>query len=676
MTTPIVIATATLITASMVAPAAFTDANASDTHDTHSLSELVITATRIERSVFDTPRAVTVLDRRAIDDANVSSTPDLFRYAEGVYMQKTNQGGGSPFVSGLTGKQVLILIDGIRQNNSYFRFGPHQYLNTIDPATIERIEVVRGPTSVLYGSDALGGTINVITRRRTNFARDSDVDTRLQARTQSAADATGVGLQMEGNAGALGFIGGTSFKDYGDVDGGGGLGEQVPGAYEERSADLKLNWRLGENSEIIFGNQYVRQYDVPKTSEVTLGDKLEFNYEPQERLLSYLELRSRQAGPFDAMTLNVSHHRQREGEEIISRATPNLQTRELTTVGTLGMSLQFHNRWGDRQNFTYGLEYYRDEFDTSKHALDLVTRTWNAQLPGTPNGATYESLGAYLQDEIQLSERSDLIAGMRYSRFESAGRIASTQLSFDTDNITASVNALYRLTPHLNLVAGLAQGFRAPNMEDFFGRVDFVSEILNTELKPEESLTRELGFKYWSGALSGEVFYFDTDYEGFIDRVTIAPGVRQRRNIADVRIRGIEGALQYRWKDRWLLIGTAAWTHGEDENTGEPIRRIPPLNGSLRLRHLTTDRLWLEMAAVLANRQDRLAPGDLTDPRIPPDGTAGYAAFDLTASFSPSAQHQLLLTLENITDKGYKTHGSGIYAPGRSLNVGYRLAFE
>jgi TonB-dependent heme/hemoglobin receptor len=670
MTKPVVIATA-------VALAACTDASASDpAAGGDSLPELVITATRIERNIFDTPRAVTVLNRPAIEAANVSSTPDLFRYAEGVYMQKTNQGGGSPFISGLTGKQVLILVDGIRQNNSYFRFGPHQYLNTIDPATIERIEVVRGPTSVLYGSDALGGTINVITRRRTDFTQDSDLGTRLQARTQSAADATALGLQMEGNVGTFGFIGGATFKDYGDLNGGGRIGEQVPSAYDERDADLKLNWRLGEHTEIIFGNQYVRQFDVPKTSEVTLGDKLEFNYEPQERWLSYLELRSQEVGPFDAMTLNVSHHRQREGEEIIARATPNLQTRELTTIGTLGASLQFHNRWGDRQSFTYGLEYYRDEFDTSKHSLDLATGAWNAQLPGTPDGATYESLGAYLQDEIRLSERGDLIAGVRYSRFESTGRIGSTQLSFDTDTVTASINALYRLTPHLNLVAGLAQGFRAPNMEDFFGRVDFVSEIPNTELEPEKSLTREVGIKYRADALSGEIFYFDTDYEGFIDRVTIAPGVRQRQNLADVRIRGVEAALQYSWRDRWLVAGTAAWTHGEDERTGEPIRRIPPLTGSLRLRHLTTDRLWLELAAVLAGRQDRLAPGDLTDPRIPPGGTPGYAVFDVAASFRPSEQHQLLLTLENVTDRMYKTHGSGLYAPGRSFNVGYQLAFE
>lgn len=86
-----------------------------------------------------------MIDQEEIRESNVSSTPDVFRYAEGVYMQKTNLGGGSPFIRGLTGKQVLLMIDGVRLNNSFYRFGPHQYLNTVDLSLIDRIEVVRGP---------------------------------------------------------------------------------------------------------------------------------------------------------------------------------------------------------------------------------------------------------------------------------------------------------------------------------------------------------------------------------------------------------------------------------------------------------------------------------------------------------------------------------------------------
>jgi len=637
--------------------------------------EMVITATRVERQVFNTPQAVTILNDADIQEANTAAAPDLFKYAGGVYVQKTNPGGGSPFIRGLTGKQVLILVDGVRLNNSYYRFGPHQYLNTIDPNAIERIEVVRGPMSVLYGSDALGGTVNIITKRRTDFAAASGSDGLLQGRYESASEGRSGRAQVEGNQGGFGWIGGVTAKRYGDLEAGGDLGEQAPSAYDELDGDIKLNYRLGARQELIFAQQYVRQYDVPKTSEVTLGDKLKFNYEPQKRSLTYLEYRDTRPGVFDGVRLNVSHNRQTEGEEIVNRSTPTTETREITDVKTLGAAAELSNRLRNGQRLTYGFEHYRDTFDTSKVSTDLATGTETAQTPGTPDGATYESTGVYLQDEIRLSERADLIAGLRYSRFQAEGTVAATSLSLDADNTSGSLNTLYRLTPTLNLVGGVAQGFRAPNMEDFFGRVDFISEIPNTSLQPEKSLTREIGLKYYADGTSAELYYHDTDYDGFIDRVTVSPGVVQRQNIQEAGIRGLEGGFRHRFDRHWSVGGTAAWTRGEDSNTGQPLRRIPPLNGALRLRYDLSAWLWGELASVYAAKQDRLAPGDLTDPRIPAGGTPGYSVFHFNLGWKPARGHELLATIENLGDKLYKTHGSGVYAPGRGFNLTYRATF-
>ena len=96
---------------------------------------------------------------------NPRTTPEALMGMNGVFVQKTNHGGGSPFVRGLTGNQTLILVDGIRLNNSTFRYGPNQYLNTIDAYTIQRIEVAKGTGSVQYGTDAIGGVVHIITKR-------------------------------------------------------------------------------------------------------------------------------------------------------------------------------------------------------------------------------------------------------------------------------------------------------------------------------------------------------------------------------------------------------------------------------------------------------------------------------------------------------------------------------
>jgi hemoglobin/transferrin/lactoferrin receptor protein len=190
---------------------------------------------------------------------------------------------------------------------------------------------------------------------------------------------------------------------------------------------------------------------------------------------------------------------------------------------------------------------------------------------------------------VQLWKDAGAIAGIRYSNFESEGEVGATQLSFSTDAVVSNLNLRFGITPHLNLVGGLAWGFRAPNIEDFFGRVDFFNEIPNTKLEPEKVFNKEIGLKYLSASLFAEAYYFHADYEGFIERVTVGlqPNglpIQQRRNLRDAAIQGVEANLEYRWSEQWLLAANLMWTEGSAEDTGEPLGRIPPINGSARLR--------------------------------------------------------------------------------------------
>jgi hemoglobin/transferrin/lactoferrin receptor protein len=139
-----------------------------------------------------------------------------------------------------------------------------------------------------------------------------------------------------------------------------------------------------------------------------------------------------------------------------------------------------------RHHFTYGFEFYRDEYDTKKTQIDLITGTSTPITPGVPDGTYYQNWTLYAQDEVQLWKDAEAITGIRYSNFESEGEVGATQLSFSTDAVVGNLNLRFGIIPHLNLVGGLAWGFRAPNIEDFFGRVDFFNEIPNTKLEPEK----------------------------------------------------------------------------------------------------------------------------------------------------------------------------------------------
>ena len=653
------------------------------------IPEMVVTSTRVERDVFNTPQAVTVINDKQIEEANVTTTPDLFRNAEGVYIQKTNLGGGSPFIRGLTGKQVLILVDGMRLNNSFYRFGPHQYLNTIDPNSIERIEVVRGPSSVLYGSDALGGVINVITKKRTDFLDPVAMDGFMRATYDSATAGTSyagdtggyaVRAQGEGNWDDMGWIIGGSASSYDDLNGGGNLRDQEPSGYRQYAGDIKLNKLFNPGHELIIGLQYLRQEEVPKTSEVTLDGKIRFNYEPQERTFTYVEYRNNRLEWFDDFKFNLSYNNQVEGEDII--ASLPTQTEELTDVGTMGTTLQFTNSLFDRQHrLTYGVEFHHDDYETRKKSTNLNTGIVTSVKPGVPDGAVYDNFGLFVQDEFSIGDRTSLILGGRYSQFSAEGVLdhpteGKKSLALDTNQFTGSLQALYKLTSELNLIAGVSQGFRAPNMEDFFGRVDFDTEIPNTELRPEESVNYEVGLKYLDESLYADVHYYYADYENLIDRVDTVDSfnrpVKQRRNVNNAEIQGVESGFRYRIDSHWLLGATLAWTQGRDDHD-LPLRRIPPLNGTLQLRYTHHPGLWVELNSLMAKKQDELSQGDKSDLRIPDGGTPGYMVFSLKSGFKRTKDELLSLTFENMFDEKYKAHGSGIYAPGRSVVVSYSI---
>jgi TonB-dependent heme/hemoglobin receptor len=639
--------------------------------------ELVITATRSERQVFDTPHAVSVVSHREVSESNASKTPDILTGTEGVLIQKTNAGGGSPYIRGLIGKQVLIMVDGVRLNNSYYRFGPHQYLNTIDPGIIDRIEVVRGPSSVLYGSDALGGVINVITRRRTEFPVPGETAWFTQLHTETADRQWTARAQFEGNRGDFGWVGGINTKNFGDLRGGGDAGVQNPTGYKEFDGDIKLNYRPDSRQEWIFAHQTSSQNDVPKTSEVTLGSKLQFNYDPQLRSFSYLEYRARDAfGIFDGMKLNLSFNRQKEGENIIDRSAPFIETRELTDVRTSGMTGEFTNRIGSANTLVYGFDYYADSYDTGKKSLNSTTGLTTTVAPGTPNGATYTGFGLYAQDVIALGERAEIIAGTRYASFDAKGTLGANSLNFSGSKLTGSLHGLYRVAANWNLVGGIAQGYRAPNMEDFFGRVDFVSEIPNTQLQPEKSLNREAGVKYRSTQTSGEFILFDGDYDDLIVRTTVSPGVKQRQNLKRATIRGAEAGIRHAFTKQWSASGNLTYAWGEDNDSHQPLQRIPPLYGSVRARFDFSSSQWYEAYSNFARKQTRLSPEDLTDVRIPVGGTPGYATLNLRAGFRPSVNQEWLVSLENLGNLQYKTHGSGVYAPGLNLAVTWRSTFH
>lgn len=645
-------------------------------------NNFAITARRIETSDFSSPEPITFVDQIILEQEAPRSTPEALFGATGVFVQKTNHGGGSPFIRGLTGNQNLLMIDGIRLNNSTFRYGPNQYLNTVDQLMVEKMEVVRGAGSVLYGSDAMGGIINVLTKTPEystgGFKAGGDIYTKWMSNNMEKAGRAA--LKLSGKQ--IAFSGGFTYKDFGDIVAGGDIGKQSPTGYQEYSGDVKLKMRLTDNQELIFAYQYDKQEDVPRYDKLISG-YTKYHFDPQIRQLAYVRLKSNYKNPwFKDVNLTGSFNqsdetriKQKEGSEKI--------VNEHDKVNTYGGTVEINSFPTKNWQFTSGIEYYFDKVNSENTETENGASTTKRGY--YPDDATSSNIAIYSSHTIDVHRFSVVVGG----RFNALAIKATDPVFGDIDvkpsALVGSGSVIYHIGENYNLIGSIYSAFRAPNINDLssFGIFNYGIEVPNPDLKPEKSLNYELGGKAKYEKTSGSVFLYHSQLKNLIDRVEAqyngqdsidGEKVYQKENIAKVLIRGVEAELQYEFVSWLSVYGNITYTYGQNETANDPMSRIPPLNGKIGLYYNCKCRFWSRLELVSAGQQDRLASGDISDSRIPDGGTPGWNVVNLRAGYSWKWL-DITAGLNNIFDEGYRTHGSGVDGYGRSVWINLRLGF-
>jgi len=659
------------------------------------LDTVVVTASRTPTPQLDAPVATNAVPADVIDRRAYRTVPQILRDVEGVMVQETAAGQGSPFIRGFTGFLTLFLIDGIRLNSSVFRPGPNQYWSTIDAWSIDRLEVVKGPSSVLYGSDAVGGTVQAITKSPYAFGDGLATGGRFLYRGSTAEHShTGrielsLGLREETGA-LLGLTG----KHFGDLEAGGDVGTQTGVGYDEWDGDVKVEHYLDDDTRLVLAYQHVQQNNVPRTHRTvfaksfhgtTVGSELQRDLD-QERWLVYAQLHAENLEGFlDALHASLSWHSQSEVRDRIrppsSPGDPNRRDKQGFDVGTLGFWIQLESG-----GFTYGLEVYHDEVDSFS--------TRNPVQGPVADDATYDLLAAYVQRVLDVTERLRLTAGARVTyaaadadRVSDPDTGAAVSLSDDWTAIVGSLRALYRLVEdRWNLFGGVSQGFRAPNLSDltrFDGARSNEFEIPAPGLDPEHYVSFELGVKGRSDRFAVQLALFYTLIRDQIIRFptgdTNADGdvLVTKANVGDGWVYGVELGGSYRVAAGWTVFGNLTYLEGRVDTfptsaqvvAREPLSRLMPLTGQVGVRwEEPAGRFWAELQVLMAGRADELSTRDMGDTqRIPPGGTPGYGVVHLRGGWRIDEKTSLTLAVENLFDKAYRVHGSGITMPG--INV-------
>jgi hemoglobin/transferrin/lactoferrin receptor protein len=648
--------------------------------------QLQVTASRTERRTTDLPFATTVVDADELGRRQPRSTPEALMDAPGVLLQKTNHGSGSPYVRGLLGNQVLVLVDGIRLNNSTFRFGPNQYLSTIDPGQIDRIEIVRGAGAVLYGSDAIGGVVNIITKRPGLTSQPTGLQGSATARVVSSGMEQSGRVELESASSIFAVRGGLSLRNFGDLRAGGSLGTEAPSGYREGGGDVSAQVRVTDRSELRFSYQHLHQDDVPRFDQVTQRGFARYSFAPQSRQLAAATFRQvPAAGPIRRIESTLSFHRSFERRDL-QRAGASTRTIEEDIVRTLGASVQAHFAPWRTWRLHTGLDFYRDRIGSSRRDEVIATGVSTSRRGLYPDGASASSLAGFAYVTRSWT-RTSVEGGVRYSRFDiSASDATFGAIELDADAWTGQVGATHQLTSRLQLVGSISQSFRAPNVDDVstLGLFDSGIEVPSPNLVPERAWSAEGGARLRGGrgVISGVLFR--TNLRDLIDRVRSTfdgsafyegQPVFQKANVQKAYVYGTEFEGQWLPRASVMVFGHASYTFGHQPLSNQPMRRIPPLHGLMGARWTQSGTgLWIEGRVRGADKQTRLSSGDRSDHRIDPNGTPGWIVASFGAGRPIGDRFEIVGGIENLFDEAYRVHGSGIDGMGRSAWIGIRLA--
>lgn len=646
------------------------------------IQEVVITSQRNPQQQVDIPYSVNSISRKEMDKFSPRTTPDVLMNTNGVFVQKTNHGGGSPFIRGLTGNQTLLLIDGIRLNNSIYRYGPNQYLNTVDPFSIDKIEVAKGTGSVQYGSDAMGGVLQMFTKEPVLYKEGQEWHGNVLGKYMTGdMEKTGRGELQYSSQKLAAFVGGT-YRDFGDLIGGKNTGKQSPSGYNEYAFDTKIAFAVKDNIQLTFANQFFRQENVPIYHKVVLENYLLNEFDQQQRMLTYARMNIQgHQKLFNQVKLIASWQEGIEGRNFQKNGS-SLLTKERDEINTLGFTADINSRLSNKWTVNSGIEIYHDQVGSTKNEITDSGSGLIVEKRGLyPDDSKYNNYSIYSLHHLDLGKWI-MDGGIRFNAFQiniSDATLGNVEIS--PEAIVFNAAAMYNFNPTHHVYTTFSSGFRAPNIDDMgtLGIVDFRYEIPAYDLSPEKSKNYELGYKLSLPKFYGTIAAYYMNLNQLITRVKIEVQftdgyqVYKKENMEEAYIKGLEAAANWKFNAAWEFSGGISYTYGQSITKEEPLRRIPPLNGRLAgtysfLKFFTTAEL------LFADKQDRLALGDKSDNRIPTGGTPGWQVVNLYAGYQLSPV-KFNVGLQNLFNEDYRTHGSGINGIGRSAFLSINYAF-
>lgn len=703
----------------------------------HSVEEVVVSASKFKEKRKDVAQKIQVISKQELALMNQSSTADVLAHSGNVFVQKSQLGGGSPIIRGFETNKVLLVIDGVRLNNAIYRGGHLQNVITMDNGIMDRVEVVFGPGSVVYGSDAIGGVMHFTTKNPTLSTTDKTL-IKASAFTRYMSAVNGYAAHADVSVGTKRFGSLTSFtySNYGDLRQGSRRNDFVGsfGArpwYVERINGVD-SMMMNSDTNLQVGSAYT-QYDVlqkftfqqkagvlhklnlqlSNSSNIDRYDRLtqtsngnpkfaEWYYGPQFRLMGAYTLELINAtNMYDAARITLGYQSIEESR-MDRRFKKNFLNHRIENLDIVTLNADFSKKNGAHE-LRYGVDAWYNKVNSTAYQEDIVADTTASLDTRYPNGgSTMMSAAAYATHTWEINDKLILNDGLRASYVSlNAAFTDKTFFPFPFDDITqkhlalnGNLGLIYMPNKLWRMSLNGSTAFRAPNVDDLskvFESVQGSVIVPNPNLKAEYAYNGELGI---SRVLSEGLTIQATGYYTFLtNALTVGTGtfngsdsvvydgqlsqVMTTKNAGRSYVYGFEAMLSGKLNDHLSMIATVNYTKGRNVTDSIPLDHIPPVFGKVAMVH-TLGKLRTELFVNYSGWK-RLADynmaGEDNFAYATPYGMPSWATVNARVNYNFSRQLSLQVACENILDQNYRNYASNISAPGRNFIVTLRGNF-
>lgn len=620
------------------------------------LDEIVVSGTRWRQVASKVPIKIIQISEQEIALQNPQTAADLLGLSGKVFVQKSQQGGGSPMIRGFATNRLLYAVDGVRMNTAIFRGGNLQNVINLDPFTISGTEVLFGPGSVIYGSDAIGGVMSFATLQPQLSTNEKLLLHGKAVTRYSSANNEKTG-HIDFNLGGQKWSSLTSFStwNYDHLRQGSHGPEdyikpyhverqngqdvivqqedpllQIPSAYSQTNLMQKIRFKPNENWDLQYNFHYsgtsdYGRYDRHNRVRNGTARYAEWDYGPQLWTMNHLQVNHKDSNNlYDQMTIRLARQDFEESriDRTLDKSDRNTQTEK---VKAYSANLDFSKAMGIRHHWYYGIEYVSNQV-TSTGETTNINSGESTEGPSRYPQSKWSSLAAYITDEYQINHRITLQSGIRYSHYQLEADF-SNNLPFyplpfsnaliNKGSVTGSIGMVYRPSDTWVISANAGTAFRSPNVDDI-GKI-FDSEpgaitVPNPDLSPEYAWNLDLGLtKVFNDRFKLDLtgFYTRLDH-AFVRRDFTLNGestivydgaiskVQAIQNAAVARIYGLQAGLEWMLFHGFRFSSDLNIQIGEEELDDGSIstsRHAAPTYGISRLSY-QKNKLQLQLNAV------------------------------------------------------------------------------